>query len=93
MVNDIRIILVGFQAIKTNHSKIKSVNSKFEDTIKIHSVHFSFLYVSILNIASGRSFYLFPFNWLCIRQSIWQLDLSVVPPLLHAETWSASISS
>lgn len=36
MANDIHIILVGLHAIKTNHGKIKSVNPKFEDTIKTH---------------------------------------------------------
>ena len=36
--------------------------------------------------------YLFPFALLCVLQSIWQLDSSVAPPLLQAETWSASIS-
>ena len=33
-----------------------------------------------------------PFARLCVLQSIWQLERSVAPPLLHAATWSASIS-
>ena len=36
--------------------------------------------------------YLFPFALLCVLHSIWQLSISVEPPLLHAVTWSASIS-
>jgi hypothetical protein len=38
-------------------------------------------------------FYLFPFILLCVLHSIWQLSMLVEPPLLQAETWSASISS
>jgi hypothetical protein len=37
--------------------------------------------------------YLFPFALLCVLHSIWQLAMLVAPPLLHAVTWSASISS
>ena len=36
--------------------------------------------------------YLFPFALLCVWQSIWQLEISVAPPLDQAVTWSASIS-
>ena len=42
----------------------------------------------------GREYnYRFPFALLCVLHNIWQFDLSVAPPLLHAATWSASISS
>jgi hypothetical protein len=34
-----------------------------------------------------------PFARLCVTQSISQFSLDVDPPLLHAVTWSASISS
>lgn len=37
-------------------------------------------------------YYLFPLARLWVLQSIWQLEMSVAPPLLHAVTWSASIS-
>ena len=37
-------------------------------------------------------FYLFPFPLLCVLHNIWQFSISVLPPLLHAVTWSASIS-
>ena len=37
--------------------------------------------------------YRLPFARLCVTQSIWQLSFEVDPPLLHADTWSASISS
>ncbi len=37
--------------------------------------------------------YLFPFDLLCVLQSISQLLRSVAPPLLQAATWSASISA
>ena len=37
-------------------------------------------------------FYLFPFALLCVLQSISQFLVVVAPPLLQAETWSASIS-
>ena len=40
----------------------------------------------------GGSFYLFPFTRLCVLHNIWQFFISVTPPLLQAETWSASIS-
>lgn len=33
-----------------------------------------------------------PLAQLCVLQSIWQFDATVLPPLLHAETWSASMS-
>ena len=36
--------------------------------------------------------YLFPLARLWVWQSIWQLFISVTPPLLQAVTWSASIS-
>lgn len=36
--------------------------------------------------------YLFPFALLCVLHSIWQLSMLVAPPLLHAVTWSASMS-
>ena len=39
-----------------------------------------------------KSSYLFPFALLCVLHNIWQLATSVAPPLLHAVTWSASIS-
>ncbi len=38
-------------------------------------------------------FYLFPFARLCDLQSISQFPIFVPPHLLHAETWSASISA
>ena len=41
---------------------------------------------------SEANYYLFPFALLCVLQSIWQLESSVASPLLHAVTWSASIS-
>ena len=37
--------------------------------------------------------YLFPLALLCVLHNIWQFLISVLPPLLHAVTWSASISS
>ena len=40
----------------------------------------------------ARIFYLFPFARLCVLQSISQFSGSVLPPLLQAVTWSASIS-
>jgi hypothetical protein len=36
--------------------------------------------------------YLFPLDLLCVLHNIWQFLISVVPPLLQAATWSASIS-
>ena len=36
--------------------------------------------------------YRFPLARLCVLHSIWQFEMSVAPPLLHASTWSASIS-
>ena len=39
-----------------------------------------------------NSSYLFPFALLCVLHNIWQFSISVEPPLLHAVTWSASIS-
>ena len=42
--------------------------------------------------AAARKNHLFPLARLCVLQSIWQLLSSVAPPLLHAITWSASIS-
>ena len=36
--------------------------------------------------------YLFPFARLWLLHNIWQFFISVAPPLLQAETWSASIS-
>ena len=55
-----------------------------------------FLLPAPFGARGGRSAerpYLFPFARLCILQSIWQLLMSVAPPLLHAATWSASISA
>ena len=40
-----------------------------------------------------RPSYRLPFARLCVIQSIWQFLAELSPPLLHAETWSASISS
>lgn len=37
--------------------------------------------------------YRFPLARLWVVQSIWQFLAELSPPLLHAETWSASISS
>ena len=37
-------------------------------------------------------FYLFPLALLCVLHNIWQFSIFVLPPLLHAVTWSASIS-
>ena len=42
------------------------------------------------NFAPTKDFhmvcYLFPFNLLCVRQSIWQLEMSVAPPFDQAVT-------
>lgn len=43
-------------------------------------------------MAAARRYYRLPFARLCVIQSIWQLLAELSPPLLHAETWSASIS-
>lgn len=43
-------------------------------------------------VACLGSYYLLPFALLCVLQSIWQLSMLVLPPRLHAVTWSASIS-
>ena len=37
--------------------------------------------------------YLFPLALMWVLQSIWQFLMSVAQPLLHAATWSASISA
>ena len=44
-------------------------------------------------MSRGNSRYRFPLARLCVLHSIWQLAADVSPPLLHAVTWSASISS
>lgn len=46
----------------------------------------------LMDVFRVSKFYLFPFARLCVTQSISQLLASVAPPLLHAVTWSASIS-
>lgn len=33
-----------------------------------------------------------PLAQLCVLQSIWPSDATVLPPLLHVETWSACMS-
>ena len=38
------------------------------------------------------SHYLLPFERLCVLHNISQFSIDVAPPLLHAVTWSASIS-
>ena len=38
------------------------------------------------------AYYLLPFARLCVLHNIWQFLMSVAPPLLQADTWSASIS-
>lgn len=43
------------------------------------------------NLLDNPFFYRFPLARLCDLQSIWQLWISVAPPLLQAVTWSASI--
>ena len=41
----------------------------------------------------NRANYRLPLARLWVMQSIWQFLAELPPPLLHAETWSASISS
>lgn len=48
------------------------------------------LFLSLIRMYAGS--YLLPLALLWVLQSIWQLLMSVAPPLLHAVTWSASIS-
>ncbi len=43
--------------------------------------------------AMARPYYRLPLARLWVTQSIWQLSAELPPPLLHAETWSASISA
>ena len=43
-------------------------------------------------ICCGNSHYLLPFARLCVLHNISQFSIVVAPPLLHAVTWSASIS-
>ena len=55
------------------------------------AVHY--LHICIKGMYDFKDFgYLFPFALLCVWQSIWQLVMSVAPPLDQAVTWSASIS-
>ena len=42
---------------------------------------------------SARPYYRLPLARLWVIQSIWQFLVELSPPLLHADTWSASISS
>src|SRR5579864_7183075 len=44
-------------------------------------------------VAAARPYYRLPFARLWVIHSIWQFLAELSPPLLHAETWSASISA
>lgn len=72
--------------LETNIEKIVIMARRFTNNKIKHAAH------SLKCVACLDSYYRFPFALLCVLQSIWQLLMSVLPPRLHAVTWSASIS-
>lgn len=73
--------------LETNIEKIVIMARRFTNNKIKHATHFKEC------VACLGSYYRFPFALLCVLQSIWQLLMSVLPPRLHAVTWSASISA
>src|SRR5687768_15099526 len=77
-------------------SEISTLNGAFTTVVfeaqhlAIGSVRFSAL---ASHAALWHAHYRFPFARLWVAQSIWQFLAELPPPLLHAATWSASISS
>src|SRR5690554_89157 len=59
-------------------------NDYFPDFLRLSSSHNIWQF--------SAKYYLFPFARLCVLHNISQFLMSVAPPLLHAVTWSASIS-
>ena len=47
---------------------------------------------AVHDVRENAADYLLPFSLLWCMQSIWPFSILVAPPLLHAVTWSASIS-
>lgn len=91
------------ESLTTNEANLEIFLSKREVQINIEKQDFSIGPASFVfshyspkmksaSAAACSCRYLFPFALLCVLHSIWQLSMLVAPPLLHAVTWSASMS-
>jgi hypothetical protein len=71
---------------------LSAVPALFLFSISVRSLQFS-TSKSTWTITALLGTYRLPLARLWVMQSIWQLSAELPPPLLHAATWSASISS